>query len=170
MIEIEKRYLANYLPSDFDKTSSYYLEDVYLSFDTGAVLRLRRQDDHYMITKKVAVNPGDAASHHEYTIDLTVEEYENLSQASGRRVSKKRYLYNLDGVIYEIGVFDGDLTWLVTIEVEFASRQEFDAFVKPDFCGADVTQELWVLGHMLAGKKYADISSELDRFEYRAIG
>jgi hypothetical protein len=59
---------------------------------------------------------------------------------------------------------------LVTVEVEFGSREEFDAFVKPDFCGADVTQELWILGHMLAGKKYVDISSELDRFGYRAIG
>ena len=55
------------------------------------------------------------------------------------------------------------------IDVEFLHREDYDAFVKPDFCGADVTQELRVLGHMLAGKKYADISSELDRFGYAAI-
>lgn len=71
--------------------------------------------------------------------------------------------------MYEIGVFDGDLTGLVTIDVEFDNRVDFDQFIPPDFCGADVTQELWVLGHMLAGKTYADISRELDRFGYKAI-
>jgi len=35
MIEIEKRYLAKYLPADLEKYSSYYLEDVYLSFDAA---------------------------------------------------------------------------------------------------------------------------------------
>lgn len=110
MIEIEKRYLAKYLPADLEKYSSYYVEDVYVSFTHDAVLRLRRQDDRYMITKKVAVNPGDAASHHEYTIDLSAEEYEKLLHTPGRRVSKRRYLYLVDGVTYEIGVFDGELS------------------------------------------------------------
>jgi CYTH domain-containing protein len=110
MIEIEKRYLAKYLPADLDTASSYYLEDVYVSFESSAVLRLRRQDDKYMITKKVNVNPGDVSANYEYTIDLTAEEYDKLCHAPGRRVSKRRYLYDIDGVTYEIGVFDGELS------------------------------------------------------------
>lgn len=52
------------------------------------------------------------------------------------------------------------------VDVEFDNREAFDAFKKPDFCGEDVTNELWVIGHMLAGKKYVDIEQELHRFGY----
>lgn len=110
MIEIEKRYLATYLPADLEMASSYYLEDIYLSFETSEVLRLRRQDDVYMITKKSRLNLSDASTTHEYSIHLSLDEYRLLSQVSGRRVSKKRYAYMHNGRIYEIGIFDGDLT------------------------------------------------------------
>jgi adenylate cyclase len=170
MIEIEKRYLAKYLPADLEKYSSYYLEDVYLSFDAATwFLRLRRQDDRYMITKKSLINPMDYSSMHEHTIDLSPSEYALLSWVEGRRLSKRRYNYTLEGIVYEIAIFDGDLTWFVLIDVEFDNHETFATFEKPDFCGADVTNELWVIGHMLAGKKYADISAELDRFGYAAI-
>lgn len=39
----------------------------------------------------------------------------------------------------------------------------------PDFCLVDVTQETFLAGGMLCGKRYADIEAGLDRFGYRKI-
>lgn len=170
MLEIEKRYLAKYLPEDLQSYPSHYLEDIYLSFDeTTWFLRLRRQDDRYMITKKSLVNPQDYSSMYEDTIDLSSHEYTLLSWVQGRRLTKRRYNYILDDVTYEIAIFDGDLAWFVLIDVEFDNSEMFGAFKKPDFCGEDITNELRVIGHMLAGKKYMDIAGELSRFDYEPL-
>ena len=39
----------------------------------------------------------------------------------------------------------------------------------PSMALADVTQEDFIAGGLLAGKKYSDIAPELDRFEYKRI-
>lgn len=37
----------------------------------------------------------------------------------------------------------------------------------PDFCLADVTQEKFTAGGILAGKKYSDIEAELEKYGYK---
>jgi hypothetical protein len=39
----------------------------------------------------------------------------------------------------------------------------------PDFCLTDVTQELFVAGGVVCGKKYADLESDLQKFNYQKI-
>jgi len=39
----------------------------------------------------------------------------------------------------------------------------------PDFCLADVTQEEFLAGGFLAGKKYLDIQSFLDKHGYKKV-
>jgi len=69
----------------------------------------------------------------------------------------------------EVDIFEGTLQGLVMIDFEFDSEENKHAFVIPDFCLADVTQEEWVAGGMLAGKSYEDIEKKLKRFGYQKI-
>jgi hypothetical protein len=46
---------------------------------------------------------------------------------------------------------------------------EKEKFKKPDWLGDDVTEEDFVAGGMLCGKKYEDIESDLNRFSYKKI-
>lgn len=63
-------------------------------------------------------------------------------------------------------MLSGPLAGLVIIEFEFDSIEEKNAFIKPDFCLAGVTQEDFIAGGVLAGKTYEDLKPELERFSY----
>ena len=44
--------------------------------------------------------------------------------------------------------------------------EEMEEFTLPDFCLAEVTQEEFIAGGMLSGKKYSDIEADLSRYDY----
>ena len=55
------------------------------------------------------------------------------------------------------------------MDLEFNTVQEKSVFKMPGLVLADVTQEEFIAGGLLAGKTYDDISSELKRFNYRRL-
>ena len=170
-VELELTYLARRLPEALGKCPSKLIVDVYYPAGTPhASLRIRRKDDHYEITKKVAADGADFSNQLEHTIQLTKGEYDTLTTAAGGlRVAKQRYYYDYQGRTAEIDVFEGELRGLVEIDFEFASREQQQAFQMPDFCLADVTQEEFAAGGMLAGKSYAAIADELARYNYQPL-
>ena len=170
MKEIEKTYLAKYIPEQVLKITPKKVLDIY--FPSTAVhpkLRLRQKGDKYEITKKQLLNQGDASEAEESTIILNQPEFQELSQLSGKKVEKNRYEYSLNGFIFEFDVFQGDLAGLVVVEVEFISTEQKNNFMPPDFCFADVTQDEFVACGMLAGKKYSDIEDKLTKYDYQPI-
>lgn len=165
--EIETTYLANSLPKGLQDLEGRTLVDIY--FPANAVhphLRIRQKGSSYTLTKKTQVNTGDASTQTEENIELTKDEFDALAAGNGKTVAKVRYELPIGEHIAEIDVFTGDLEGLVLVDVEFNSAAERDKFIKPDFCGADVTQEDFIAGGMLAGKKFADIEGDLRRVGY----
>lgn len=171
MIELEKTYLAKSLPEDIKDAPMKDLLDIYLpQHSHHPTLRIRKRGDKYEITKKAPVKEGDASIQHEYTTPLTEEEFNELERnIKGKRIHKHRYLYPYQGKTLEIDVFQDDLAGLAVVDMEFENEADKDAFVMPDFCLADVTQEDFIAGGMLAGKKYEDIEKNLHTFEYQKI-
>ncbi|MCR4311203.1 MAG: hypothetical protein NUV54_01380, partial [Candidatus Taylorbacteria bacterium] len=105
----------------------------------------------------------------ESTIPLTEEEYAELAQLQGKRVRKTRYNYTEGNTHYEIDVFRGGLAGLVLVDVEFDSAEKQKTFTPPSWCLVDVTQEKFIAGGMLAGKKYSDIEEKLSALGYKKI-
>jgi CYTH domain-containing protein len=170
MIEYELTYLAKYLPTQLDTTRCKEYVDIYFPASLAhPTLRLRRRGDSYEMTKKTIISGTDSSEMHEATIPLTKEEYAALAQAPGARVHKLRYEHDIAGRTAEIDVFQDELAGLVLIDFEFASTAEKEQFTMPDICLAEVTQEAFVAGGMLAGKSYADIADNLARYSYRKL-
>jgi CYTH domain-containing protein len=167
-IEREKTYLAKYLP-DLSGCESKEMVDTYLPENAlHPIVRIRKQGDSYMITKKAPVN-GSASLQTDQTIPLKKEEYDALSLVSTKRIEKVRYYYPFNGRMVEIDVFQGDLAGLVLVDVEFESSDDIDAFPMPEFCLVDITDEKFIAGGMLAGKSYADIEPMLHIHGYKKI-
>ncbi len=112
---------------------------------------------------------GDASMQEETTIKINKREFESFESADSRRVEKTRYLYNHEGRVAEFDIFEGFLDGLVVVDFEFNSENEKDSFAMPDFCLVDITQESFIAGGILAGKRIEDISDELARFGYKTL-
>lgn len=170
MEELERTYLLKELPSGFEGTRSEEMLDIYIpSSVEHPVLRIRKIGEKYEITKKEPLKEGDASCQHETTISLTKDEYDELCGLPGKRVQKTRFYYQENGIEYEIDVFRGNLEGLVLVDVEFPSLKEKGAFAVPAWCLAEVTQEKFLAGGMVCGKKYSDIEKELQRFNYKRL-
>ncbi len=170
-IEYELTYLAKSLPANIKSVTPNRLKDIYIP-DTADIhprLRLRKKGNKFELTKKVPLKEGDASAHTELTIPLDESEFLALENSSTKIVEKDRYNITIDGYEAEIDVFLGDLQGLVLIDFEFDSEDAKSAFIVPDVCLADVTQEMFIAGGKLAGLTYSDISEELSRFNYTKL-
>jgi CYTH domain-containing protein len=170
MIERELTFLAKHLPEGLIKCESKEIIDIYLPKESDhPTLRIRKNGNKYEITKKEPISENDVSVQTEQTIPLTEKEFETLSNVSGKKIRKLRYLYDHKGKTAEIDIFQDDLKGLVVVDFEFENHEEKDAFEIPDFCLVDVTQEKFIAGGMVCGKCYEDLIEELEKFDYKKI-
>lgn len=134
-MEIERKYLISQVPPNIGRYPFHMIEQGYLS--TEPVVRIRRQDEEYILTYK----SKGLMVREEYNLPLTKSSYEHLrKKIDGRLISKKRYLIPYkEGLTIELDIFSGDLTPLVLAEVEFPDKLSADTFIPPDWFGEDVT-------------------------------
>ena len=170
-IELEFTFLASALPAEIKGITPKRLVDAYIP-ESGVEhpnLRLRKRGDVMELTKKVPITEGDASAQYETTIQLNEDEFDALAAVSQRRIVKDRYNVTIDGFPAEVDVFQERLKGLVLIDFEFSSEEERAKFKTPAICLADVTQEKFLAGGLLAGKSYDDIANELQAFSYSEI-
>ena len=155
-MEIERKFLIKELPADLESYPHHLIEQGYLC--TGPVVRIRRQDDDYILTYKGA----GKMVREEYNLPLTAEAYAHLlEKADGYRITKTRYLIPLGteghvvsdeltappaysdpyaGLTVELDIFTNP-GHLIMAEVEFASEEQALSFVPPAWFGEDVTMD-----------------------------
>jgi len=168
MIELERTFLLKHFPAGLDKCRKDEIADIYYPKSAyHPVLRLRRHGRKYLLTRKTPVNEGDSSAQREQTIELAKSEFDTLSQLKGKELKKVRYYYDYNGRTAEIDIFKDALEGLVLADFEFSSDKEKQAFKMPEFCLAEVTNENFLAGGMLCGKKYEEISSKLAEFGYQ---
>jgi CYTH domain-containing protein len=170
MEELELTYLIKRVPPVVLKSPSKNLLDIYIPTNSEhPSLRIRKSGDKHEITKKQPIVDGDASRQLETTIPLTKEEFEDLNKLKGKRVEKTRYYYKEKGIAYEVDVFAGELSGLILVDVEFPSVKEKSQFKMPAWCLIEVTQEKFIAGGMLCGKKYKDIEKKLQVMGYKKV-
>ena len=114
-MEIERKYLIRELPENLETYAYHDIEQAYLC--TAPVVRIRRQDDRYILTYK----SSGMMAHEQYNLPLTREAYEHLkAKADGNVITKRRYLIPLDDVLtIELDLFSGTFAGMILAEVEF---------------------------------------------------
>lgn len=137
-MEIERKFLIKNLPENLENYHSHLIEQAYLC--TSPVVRIRRQDENYILTYK----GSGLMSREEYNLPLTKESYDHLlPKADGTVITKRRYLIPLtvpyEGLTIELDLFSGEWEGLQLAEVEFPDEETANAFTAPDWFGEDVT-------------------------------
>lgn len=136
-MEIERKFLIKELPQDLPEYTCHIIEQGYLC--TDPVVRVRRQDDDYILTYK----GSGMMSREEYNLPLNETAYLHLKEkADGNFISKKRYVIPLgDGLCIELDIFDAPFAPLIIAEVEFPDEDSANAFQPPEWFGEDVTYD-----------------------------
>lgn len=134
-MEIERKYLIRELPEYLERYAYHEIEQAYLC--TAPVVRIRRQDDRYILTYK----SSGMMAHEEYNLPLTQEAYEHLkTKADGNVITKRRYLIPLDDILtIELDLFSGTFDGMILAEVEFSTEEAANTFTPPDWFTEDVT-------------------------------
>ena len=134
-MEIERKYLVNTLPAHLENYPCRILEQGYLN--TSPVVRIRRDNEKYELTYK----SSGLMARQEYNLPLDQESYEHLlTKIDGRLIRKKRYMIPLtSGLTAELDIFEGDLSPLRLVEVEFQTEADATSFTAPEWFGEDVT-------------------------------
>ncbi|MDD5626257.1 MAG: hypothetical protein PHG83_03765 [Patescibacteria group bacterium] len=169
-IELERTFLLKKIPEKLKDCKFIEILDIYIPQSAEhPVLRLRKKGNVFEMTKKFPKINNDASEQEEHTIVLSEEEFIALSKLDGKKFRKFRYYYPIGDMTAEIDIYLDDLEGLALADFEFKSIKERNIFAMPDFCLADVIQEKVLAGGMLAGKKYSDIESTLNKYNYRKI-
>lgn len=167
VIELERTFLLKYLPFVLSSKEFKDCIDIYLPINSKHPhLRIRKIGNIYEMTKKQPVK-DDSSEQSEQTIILSEDEFKDISKIRGLLVHKHRYVYKIGKVKAELDVFQDNLLGLILIDFEFNSVFEKNNFVAPDFCLAEVTQEEFIAGGYLAGKKFQDITKQLKKYGYK---
>jgi CYTH domain-containing protein len=139
-VEIERKWLVAQAPADALAAPSELIEQGYLTIGAeGAETRVRRWGERCFLT----VKSGVGLSRAEHEIELSPDQFEALWPATaGARVVKRRHLlHGEDGSVIELDVFEGALSGLVVVEVEFDDRRGAESFMAPYWFGAEVTDD-----------------------------
>jgi CYTH domain-containing protein len=139
MPEIERKFLVEAVPP-LDGWTASRLEQGYLAVTDQVEVRVRRVDgDRARLTVKSA--PG--LSRVEEELDLEADAFERLwPLTEARRVVKTRWSRDGgDGLVLELDLYEGSLSGLATLEVEFASEEAAAAWAPPAWAGREVTGE-----------------------------
>jgi len=165
-LEIERTFLAKYLPDDLKNFPSHEIIDYYIPQDAiHSKLRIRKSDDKYEITKKVQLDENNASVQMEHNISISEGEFLAFKNIPANQSHKIRYYYNNA----EISIFLDDLFGLVLIDFEFKNIEDSLAFVMPDFCLAEVTEDEEVAGGFLCRYNIKTLRPFLDKYSYQDI-
>ncbi|MEI7562845.1 MAG: hypothetical protein WCJ39_03960 [bacterium] len=142
MIERERTFIAKSLPIQLKSCNKKQIIDVYIPGKDGmAQLRARKKGDNYELTKKVPLQEGNNAVQAETTIPINQEEFDYLYTYLPCKIKKERYEYQENTIIYEIDIFQGHLSGLALVDVEFEEERQMNNFIPPKFLGKEVTHD-----------------------------
>ncbi len=150
-IEIERKFLlANEGWRALVSKSIHYRQG-YLNSDAHSSVRIRVSDDTAKINIKSATI-GSARQEYEYDIPAT-DAHELLNTLCHKPlIEKTRHLVVIKQHTWEIDEFAGENQGLIVAEIELSAVDE--TFEKPDWIGAEVTEDIRYYNNQLTKKPY----------------
>ncbi len=144
-VEIERKFLVT--GDGWQGHDGIRYRQGYLSVTAQCVVRVRIGGGHAYMTAKGS-NTGIRRLEYEYPIPETDGNEIIDTLCDGRVVEKTRYRVPFGNFIWEVDEFHGANDRLLLAEIELENEEQ--PFVKPDWVGADVSEDPRYTNAMLA--------------------
>ena len=155
--EIERKFLVAGEGWRAAAAGSRVLRQGYLALTERMALRVRILDDAEALLTIKSAEPGTTRAEFEYPIPLA-DARDLLKLHVGLVIEKRRHIVPLDGLTWEVDVFEGAHAGLVIAEVELPAADA--PFARPDWLGREVTED----------RRYYNASLALERPDGDAAG
>ena len=151
-IEIERKFLVadTSAHAAWRQAPGVAYRQGYLNRDKTRTVRVRIADGAAFLTIK-GVSVGATRAEFEYPIPVA-DAQAMLLLCDGPLIEKTRHVLMYQGTRWEIDDFAGDNAGLVVAEVELQS--ETQGFAKPDWLGAEVTQDARYFNSNLSSRPF----------------
>lgn len=147
-VEIERKYLVKSDEWRSMSSSSSHFCQFYLSVNPDCTVRIRIIDDSSAFLTVKSRNKGISRGEWEYPIP--VEDARAMMELHvGRLVIKRRHIVPFGGYIWEVDIFEGELSGLAVAEVELPSSDAVVAL--PPFVGKEVSGDVRYYNSSLSG-------------------
>lgn len=151
-IEIERKFLLKNEKWRENVSNSVIYKQGYLSSQSTSSIRVRISNKQAWLNIKSATI-GTQRAEYEYEIPLT-DANEILANLCLKPVIEKtRHFVTHENHLWEIDEFDGENAGLIVAEIELNSVDE--TFIKPEWLGEEVTQDVRYYNNNLAREPYS---------------
>lgn len=146
-ITIPKEYERRFFPDlatftcDTFLYSSVLITQAYLEDEMRTRIRDELDLSTYSHTYTQTRKTGEGVSRGEAEHEITKHEYVKLLQRAACSLVKRRYFMPWGKYTVQVNFFEGPLGRYIQIEVEFASEEEANAFIPPEWFGVEVTDD-----------------------------
>lgn len=150
-LEIERKFRVSSNGWEQHVARTRRLRQAYLSKTGRLSIRIRIDGDNEGTLTIKAARSG--LERHEYEYAIPVADAEELMlQREGSIISKVRHIVPVDGLNWEIDVFDGENAGLIIAEIELDRADR--TFERPDWLGEEVTGDRRFYNADLASRPY----------------
>lgn len=136
-MEIEKKFLVKVIPLQLEQYTKKEISQTYIS--TDPTIRIRKSNSEFILTIK---GKGSVARE-EFELNISERQYNKLAaKAETPFIIKTRYVIPIGNKLYaELDEYHSQLQGLYTVEVEFSTISEAEAFIPPSWFGKDVSND-----------------------------
>jgi len=139
MQEIERKFTVDIEKwNKLEKPVSQKIVQSYLSQKKECTVRVRIKNEKGFLTIKGKTS-GISRSEFEYEIPLS-DAQNMIETLAEKTLTKLRYEIKIDNHLWEVDVFEGNLTGLIIAEIELSSENE--SFTKPIWVLDDVSDNI----------------------------
>jgi adenylate cyclase len=156
-LEIERKFRVSHDGWKPHVASTRRLRQAYLSKTGRLSIRVRIDGGTDGTLTIKAARSGLERHEYEYTIPVADAE-ELMLQREGSIISKVRHIVPIDGLNWEIDVFDGENAGLIIAEIELDRADR--AFDRPEWLGEEVTGDRRFYNADLASRPYKSWAKE----------
>ena len=150
-LEIERKFLVDLSKVDLSKAiAQKNIKQGYLVNSKEQVIRVRLVDNkEAYLTIKGSTNN---ITRSEFEFSINYQEADNLFSTIEESISKTRYIFDINGSIWELDIFHDNNKGLVIAEIELSSEDQ--KFEKPDWILEEVSLDYKYFNNNLLKNPY----------------
>lgn len=142
--EIERKFKVKEVPYEvLQNIAPLELVQTYLKAPSGEERRVRAINNKKFVMTVKRPKSENGLIREEIEKEISKEDYELfLKQQIGTQIKKSRYKIPAEnGLTYELDIYEGELTGLLVVEIEFENEEIANSFTKPAWFGNEVTSD-----------------------------